>query len=180
MKKIIIICVLIFLLLLSLTFCVFVKKHFDYKTFDFFHLSKLMLGKKNAKYTQDNVNYREALKRNNILKSDNWEKVTDDIYIDKRSIKKSKYSTSAWFLIFNSEKLNLSPVEGIPVFYDLIKYDAGCNSDFLCLDHIKIFDENGNILLDEFDTYNICSDSSGWIEGETAFKTLCTYRKKRE
>lgn len=118
-------------------------------------------------------NPHSDLKGKNESEIINWEKLTDNIYINKNSIEKTQYTVSAFFKIYNSEKHKLYDIEGIPVYYELIKYEAYCKENVLCLKHIKEFDKDGNLLSDEQNNYDVCPNSSGYINGEIMHKALC-------
>lgn len=113
---------------------------------------------------------KETVKRN-------WEKINDYIYLDKNSISIKKYSTSGWFKRYNCEKEPISDINGVPVYYELNKYDVDCDSNVVCIVHFKSFDKN-NKLIDEEVNYNcVCAKYSGWIDGEIYFNALCKYNK---
>ncbi len=129
----------------------------------------------------NNIDNSVDLKDRNREESSNWEKITDYIYIDKDSIKKEKYSISAWFKMYvRDEYVNKVKVNDIPVYYRLIKYDASCQDSILCLERMKEYDKNNNILSDELNKHNICAGSDGGPNGEIAFEALCKYEKGEE
>ncbi|MCD7879290.1 MAG: hypothetical protein LUG16_05080 [Candidatus Gastranaerophilales bacterium] len=104
-----------------------------------------------------------------------WVQLSDDIYIDINSVTKNKYNiVSAWFSEFASENNDLYYVNSIPVYYNIIKYEADCKSNGLALMHIKSFDENGRMLQDEPNNYDVCSGPGGVINGEIYFNALCS------
>ncbi|MBQ3642789.1 hypothetical protein II906_12830 [bacterium] len=108
--------------------------------------------------------------------SGNWEKLTDNIYIEKDSIKKYKYTISGWFKMYSSEDTAL--YYDNTEYYSLIQYEADCVSPALCLLHIKEFDKNDILLLDEPNEHNVCYNGpGGWIHGEVAYKALCKFWK---
>ena len=96
----------------------------------------------------------------------------------KKSITKSKYSISGWFKMYNTENTITDNINGVPVFYQLIKYQADCKNPTLCLIHIKQYDKNDNMLSDEPNNYDVCyNGAGGWINGEIAYNALCKYEK---
>lgn len=103
----------------------------------------------------------------------NWEALTKYIYLDKNSITKHKYSTSASFKIYDSNEHKLSSVNGIPVYFEILEYDIDCKMDVVALTHIKSFDKNGNILQDEENTYNVFSGSDGVVNGSIFYNAIC-------
>ncbi len=177
MKKFFIISISIFLLLSSFTFGYFVKKHIDHK--------KISNWNAERKYLQDKINHLTEInyklsKSVNHMKTEfdeKWLELTEDIYLEKDSITKSKYSISGWFKVFNSIENPIYDVDGVPVNYELIKYDVGCNVNALCLLHIKQYDKNDKILTDEINNYGVCPDYSGFVNGEIYYNALCKYEK---
>ena len=178
MKKFIIVLISIFLLLLSFAFGFFVKKHIDDK--------KISNWNAERKYLQDKINHLaesnyKLSKSVNHMKTEfdkKWIELTEDIYLEKDSITKSKYSISGWFKMYNTENTITDNINGVPVFYQLIKYEADCKNPTLCLIHIKQYDKNDNMLSDEPNNYDVCyNGAGGWINGEIAYNALCEYEK---
>jgi len=105
--------------------------------------------------------------------SENWVRLTKDIYIDKNSIKKEKYSVSAWFKEYASADNDLLGIYSFPAYYELSKYEIYCQDNALDIKHIKVFDKNNKLLLDEPDNYDIYSTYQGVINGEVYYNALC-------
>ena len=202
MKKLIIILIFIFLLLASFASGFFVKKFIDDKKFFNLEIENIELKEKISQlkeinsascevererlkeriYRLEEINlklYKSANFRNPD-DSKNLEQLTEDIYFDKNSVTIDKHSISGWFKMYNSINY-MTDVDDVPVYYQLIKYDADCESPALCLLHIKEFDKNGNLLLDEPNNYGVCyNGAGGWINGEIAYEALCRYKKQGE
>ena len=111
------------------------------------------------------------------ISKENWVQLSNNIFIDKNSVVKEKYSTSAWFKVYASEDNNLGTINDNYVLYELVKYEAGCDSDVLALLHIKSFDINGNMIQDTKNSYNVFSGPSGVNNGEIYFNALCNIKK---
>ncbi len=154
MKKLIIVLFFILILLVSFFFKFFVQKQF--------------------------YNISKDIKDNNIIKLKNPEKLFDDIYIYKDSIEKNQSAISGWFKMYNTENTYTSNIDTVPIYYSLIKYEAYCQSNVLCIKHIKQFNEEGNLLSDEPNNSDICPDYSGFVNGEIYFNALCNIQPDRE
>lgn len=102
MKKVVIILISVILLLSSFILGFFVKKHIDDERFDSLNLVKMTLENKNEKFAEEIISLDKTVKKLKALNSNNWEKITDDIYIDQKSIDDKKYNN--WKL----ESLKLS------------------------------------------------------------------------
>ena len=177
MKKLFITLISIFLLLSSFALGFFIKKHIDDKKISNWNAEKKHLYDKINNLTESNYKLSKSV---NHMKSDfdeNWLELTEDIYLDKKSITKNKYSISGWFKVFNSIENPIYDVDGVSVYYELIKYDVGCNENVLCPIHIKQYDKNGKLLIDEIDDYGICPDYPGIVNGEIYYNALCKYNK---
>ncbi len=177
MKKFIIILISIFLLLSSFALGFFVKKQIDDKRIDSLNLTKIMLENKNEKYAEEIISLGKTVKRLKALKSNNLEKLTEDIYFEKNSVTKDKNSIKGWFKMYNSEDTYTDTVDGIPVFYELNQYQAYCESNVLCLIHLKKFDKDGSLLTEESNDYNICPSYHGFVNGDIYYNALCGYKK---
>ena len=115
--------------------------------------------------------------KNNDEINTNWQALTKYIYIDRNSITKNKYSTSAWFKIYDSNEHRLYSIDETPIHFEIIKYEIDCKTDVLALIHIKSFDKNGNMLKDEENTYNVFSGHDGVINGNIYFNAICEQKK---
>ena len=168
MKKLIIVLISLLLLLSSFTLGFFVKKSVDDEKISDWNAER--------KYLQDKINHL-AETNYKLSNDEKWLQLTKDIYLDKKSITKSKFSISGWFKIFNSVENPLYDVDGVSVNYELIKYEAYCNVNVLCLIHIKQYDRNGKLLTDKINDYGVCPDYSGFVNGEIYYSALCKYEK---
>ena len=200
MKKFIIILISIFSLLSSFAFGFFIKKFVDDKKLYNLEIEKNNLEEKINNFKEINsdsceiereklkgkINQLEKInlklsKYTNYRNSDNennLEKLTDDIYFDKNSLTIKKYSISGWFKMYTSKDRYTHNTEDNSEYYILIKYDADCKEPALCLEHIKEFDKDGNLLSDEPNKYGVCyNGAGGWINGEIAYEALCRYKK---
>ena len=106
-----------------------------------------------------------------------WKKLTDYIYIDRKSINIDKGWTYGLFKRMNSEEHNLYDIDGIPIKYELLYIGAYCTDDTLFLENIKLYDKNNKLLMEEPNKHNICARSSAYIDGELFFRTLCNENK---
>ena len=130
------------------------------------------------RFSEDNYKLSKSVNHMKNEFNKNWLELTEDIYLDKKSININKYSISGWFKIFNSVENPLYAVDGVPLNYELIRYEADCNNPTLCLIHIKQYDKNDNILSDEPNNYDVCyNGAGGWIYGEIAYNALCKFEK---
>ena len=199
MKKFIIILISIFSLLSSFAFGFFIKKFVDDKKLYNLEIEKNNLEEKINNFKEINsdsceiereklkgkINQLEKInlklsKYTNYRNSDNennLEKLTDDIYFDENSLTKDKYSIKGWFKIYNSEDRYTVNIDSIPIYYELNQYQAYCQSNVLCLTHLKEFDKDGNLLLDEPNNNGICPSYNGFVNGEIYFNTLCKYKE---
>ena len=178
MKKIFISLIALLLVALSFSLGFFVKKSVDDKKFYFYNLEQEYLKNKINRFSEDNYKLSKSVNHMKNEFNKNWLELTEDIYLDKKSITINKYSISGWFKIFNSVENPLYAVDGVPLNYELIKYEADCNNPTLCLIHIKQYDKNDNILSDEPNNYDVCyNGAGGWINGEIAYNALCKFEK---
>ena len=180
MKKFVIVIISIFLLLLSFALGFYVKKHIDDKKISNWNAERKYLQDKINHLTETNYKLSKSVDHMKTEFDKKWLQLTEDIYLDKKSITKNKYSISGWFKIFNSVENPLYDVDGVSVNYELIKYEAGCNVNVLCLIHIKQYDRNGKLLTDEINNYGICPDYSGFVNGEIYYNALCKYEKDKK
>ncbi len=177
MKKIFITLIALLLLAISFSLGFFVKKSVDDKKFYFYNLEQEYLKNKINRFAEDNYKLSKSVNHMKNEFNKNWLELTEDIYLDKKSITINKYSISGWFKIFNSVENPLYAVDGVPLNYELIKYEVGCNVNALCLLHIKQYDKNGKLLIDEINDYGVCPDYSGVINGEIYYNALCKFEK---
>ena len=177
MKKFVITLISIFLLLSSFTLGFFIKKHIDDKKITNLNEERKYLKNKINHLAESNYKLSKSVNHMKTEFDKKWIELTEDIYLEKDSITKSKYSISGWFRVFNSIENPIYDVDGVPVNYELIKYDVGCNVNALCLLHIKQYDKNGKILTDEINDYGVCPDFSGVVNGEIYYNALCKYEK---
>ncbi len=105
-----------------------------------------------------------------------WVKLTKYIYIDKKSITQDGYWTYGWFKRYSSDDHYLYSLAGVPISYELVKFAAYCSDDGLDLKHVKEFDKEGRLILDEPNNYNGFPSYSGFVDGEIYFNALCKYR----
>ena len=99
-----------------------------------------------------------------------WLKLNNYIYIDESSITKEKYLTSAWLKEYNTmyDKIN-----GVPVYYNLVKYEVDCINNAIEIKHFKYFDKNHNLLKDEPYNYGVGCSCNGLVDGEIICKSIC-------
>ena len=178
MKKLFITLIALLLLAISFSLGFFVKKSVDDKKFYFYNLEQEYLKNKINRFAEDNYKLSKSVNHMKTEFDKNWLELSEDIYLDKKSITINKYSISGWFKMYNTENTFNDNINGVPVFYQLIKYEADCNNPTLCLIHIKQYDKNDNILSDEPNNYDVCyNGAGGWINGEIAYNALCKFEK---
>ncbi len=199
MKKFIIILISIFSLLSSFAFGFFIKKFVDDKKLYNLEIEKNNLEEKINQFKDINsdsckfemkklkekinqlekINFKLSMSANFRNSDDDkkLEKLTDDIFFDKNSLTKDKHSIKGWFKIYNSEDRYTVNIDSIPIYYELNQYQAYCQSNVLCLTHLKEFDKDGNLLLDEPNNNGICPSYNGFVNGEIYFNILCKYKE---
>ena len=103
-----------------------------------------------------------------------WTKINDYMYIDKSSITETANGVVAWFKFYNTPENKIyGEYDNIPVYYETIKYDIGCNSNTIFLEQIKQYDKNNNLLYSEINTHNVGASCEAYVNGEIICKTLC-------
>ena len=111
------------------------------------------------------------------IHKENWVQLSNNIFIDKNSVVKEKYSTSAWFKVYASEDNNLGTINDNYVLYELVKYDAYCTNNVIDLRHVKSFDEKDKLLKDVPSDNHVTATYDGYINGEIYFNALCNIKK---
>ena len=111
------------------------------------------------------------------ISKENWVQLSNNIFIDKNSVVKEKYSTSAWFKVYASEDNNLGTINDNYVLYELVKYEAYCTNNVIDLRHVKSFDEKDKLLKDVPSDNRVTATYDGYINGEIYFNALCNIKK---
>ena len=101
-----------------------------------------------------------------VLKKLDYKKISNNIYIDKSSIKVEDTNTvSAWFKVYPDDNKNIN--------YERLLYIAYCPIEVLYLKEYEIYDFNNKLVEKNVNKSSVSANYLAFIDGEIYYNALC-------
>ena len=101
-----------------------------------------------------------------VLKKLDYKKISNNIYIDKSSIKLEDTNTvSAWFKVYPDDNKNIN--------YERLLYIAYCPIEVLYLKEYEVYDFTNKLVEKNVNKSSVSANYLAFVDGEIYYNTLC-------